>query len=297
MRHNWGKLLFIHWPIPVEALRPLIPESLTIDTYNGTAWIGITPFTLWGVRLSFTPPVPYLSEFHELNVRTYVHMDGVPGVWFFSLNANSAAAVWGARTFYHLPYFNADISLEQEQETIFYNLSREDEARAAGEFHATWKIGEPLPEAAPGSLEFFLVERYCLYSFNDGNTYRSRIYHRPWPLQAAELVSFSSTMIEADGIPTPADEPLIHYAEALEVDVFPLERVRVSLNRRNKGINPLETAVNAANETVNQTFRLAGEVIELPPATMRQRAARKSSAKKRTTGRKGTSQTRGKRNS
>ena len=280
MRHNWGKLLFMHWPIPAAALRPLIPESLTIDTYDGAAWIGITPFTLWGVRLSFTPPVPFLSEFHELNVRTYVHLDGVPGVWFFSLNANSAAAVWGARTFYHLPYFNADISLEQQRETIFYDLSRADEAGTVGEFHATWRIGEPLPDAEPGSLEFFLVERYCLYSFNDGNTYRSRIHHRPWPLQAAELVSFDSTMIAADGLPTPAGAPLIHYAEALEVDVFPLERVRVSLNRGRRGINPLETAVNAVNETVNQTFQLAGEAIEPSPKLTRKRAPKKRAPEK-----------------
>ncbi|HEY0384863.1 MAG TPA: DUF2071 domain-containing protein, partial [Pyrinomonadaceae bacterium] len=104
---NWGKLLFMHWPIEARLLRPLIPQRLVIDTFDGSAWIGVVPFTMWGVRPTFVPPVPGLSQFHELNVRTYVHLDGVPGVWFHSLDAASRLAVWGARTFFHLPYFNA----------------------------------------------------------------------------------------------------------------------------------------------------------------------------------------------
>jgi hypothetical protein len=223
MEHHWGKLLFMHWKIPVEALRPLIPERLTIDTFEGEAWIGVTPFTLWDVRLSFTPPVPWLSDFHELNVRTYVHLDGVPGVWFFSLNANSLTTVLGARTLYHLPYFNARIDLRQEGKTINYDLSRTGDSRA--EFKATWEIGAALPESHPDSLEFFLTERYCLYSSRGENLYRARIHHRPWPLQKATLSSFASTMIEGDGIQTPEGSALLHYAEALEVKVWPLEEV------------------------------------------------------------------------
>jgi hypothetical protein len=222
MEHHWGKLLFMHWPIAARQLRPLIPERLTIDTFDGRAWIGITPFTLWDVRLSFTPPIPWLSDFHELNVRTYVHLDGVPGVWFLSLNTNSMTTVIGARTLFHLPYFNASIDLAQEGKRIDYDLLRtDDEAR----FEATWMIGDPLGEAEPDSLEFFLVERYCLYSTDGENLYRSRIHHRPWPLQQAEVSEFTSTMIEADGLQTPKGEPLLHYAEALEVGIWPLEKV------------------------------------------------------------------------
>jgi uncharacterized protein YqjF (DUF2071 family) len=224
MHQNWGKLLFMHWPIEAGALRPLIPGQLTIDTFEGTAWIAIAPFTMWGVRPSFTPPVPFLSEFHETNVRTYVHLDGVPGVWFFSLDASSSLAVLGARTFYHLPYFNAEIELEEETGTIDYRLSRTDEPRA--HLEASWTIGEPLPESEPGSLEFFLTERYCLYAADSSHRiYRSRIHHAPWPLQQAELNSLDSTMIESQGLPTPAGEPLLHYAEALAVDIWPLEKV------------------------------------------------------------------------
>ncbi|HVF49273.1 MAG TPA: DUF2071 domain-containing protein [Pyrinomonadaceae bacterium] len=219
MQHHWGKLLFMHWPLPADALRALIPERLTIDTYDGEAWIGVTPFTLWDVRLSFTPPVPYLSDFHELNVRTYVHLDGVPGVWFFSLDTNSTTTVWGARTFYHLPYFNAGIDLEQQGQTIKYHLQRTD--RPAADFDAAWTTGERLPEAAEGSLEFFLTERYCLYSARDESLYRARIHHRPWPLRRAGLSHLRSTMIESHGLPTPDGEPLLHYAEALEVGIWP----------------------------------------------------------------------------
>jgi uncharacterized protein len=224
MQHNWGKLLFMHWPISEEVLRPLIPESLTIDTFDGAAWIAITPFTLWDVRLSFTPPVPWISDFHELNVRTYVHFNGVPGVWFFSLDTNSRTTVMGARSLYYLPYFNASIVLKEEQETIYYDLERTDEPPAR--FNGAWSAGDDLPEAEPGTLEFFLVERYCLYSTDGKNLYRSRIHHRPWPLQEADLLSYRSTMIESHGLPTPEGDPLLHYAEALEVGIWSLETVK-----------------------------------------------------------------------
>jgi len=112
MYQSWGKLLFLHWPVTAESLRPLIPKPLVLDTFDGTAWIGITPFTMWDVRPVFLPSLPFLSESHELNVRTYVYLDGIPGIWVFSLDANNTIAVWGARLAFHLPYFNARMSLE-----------------------------------------------------------------------------------------------------------------------------------------------------------------------------------------
>src|ERR1041384_1409943 len=174
MKQNWGKLLFMHWRIPVEVLRPHIPARLTIDTYDNSAWIAIAPFTMWGVRLSFTPAIPWVSELHELNVRTYVHLDGVPGVWFFSLDANSLPAVLGARALYHQPYFHAQIELEQEGAQIDYRLRRNDADKPA-EFQATWTIGENLPESQPGTLQFFLTERYCLYAARGETLYRARL--------------------------------------------------------------------------------------------------------------------------
>lgn len=249
MHQSWGKLLFMHWPIDPEILRPLIPSQLSIDTFEGQAWIGIVPFTMWGIRASFLPPVPGTSAFHELNVRTYVYYQGVPGVWFFSLDAANSLAVWGARRFYHLPYFNATMRLEQKGSLIDYSSARSD-ARTYAQFFASetegfsadldsaefqnlprakldvvWKIGEPLPQAKPGSIEFFLTERYCLYAYRRGRLYRSRIFHDPWPLRAAFLDSCQSTMIESLGIAQPKGELLLHYAESIAVDIWRLQRV------------------------------------------------------------------------
>lgn len=222
---NWGKLLFMHWPIPAAALRPLIPERLTIDTFAGSAWIGVVPFTMWGVRPSFFPLAPGMSRFHELNVRTYVHLDGVPGVWFHSLDAASRLAVWGARTFFHLPYFNAAMNLQQEGERINYTSTRTHKGAPPARFQATWEIGEPLPQSEPGSLDFFLTERYCLYAAKGEKVFCMKIGHAPWPLHRANLIDYDSTMIEAHGLPTPQTEPLLHYAEALYVQGWPIRKM------------------------------------------------------------------------
>ncbi len=249
LHQNWGKLLFMHWPIEPDLLRPLIPRQLSLDTFEGTAWIGMVPFTMWGIRASFLPPIPGTSAFHELNARTYVHYQGVPGVWFFSLDAASRPAVWGARAFYHLPYFKAQMHLRQDGKTIKYS-SRRSDPLTYGEFFAPaldefagglnpdqfrsfpraelkvdWIIEAPLPQSAAGSPEFFLTERYCLYSYHRGKLYRSRIFHEPWPLRAATLISCQSTMIESLGIPTPPGDPLLQYAESIAVDIWPLKRV------------------------------------------------------------------------
>jgi uncharacterized protein len=224
MYQSWGKLLFLHWQIPVDALRPLIHERLGIDTFDGQAWISLTPFTVWDARPIFVPPLPWVSDFHEVNVRTYVHLDGVPGVWFFSLDANSLVAVMAARTFFRLPYHNASISLEQQDGTIIYASTREGSTTPA-ELNATWTIGTNLPQAEPGSLNFFLVERYCLYTSDGDKVYRCRIHHRPWPLQEAILSTYHSTLMETDGLPTPVGEPLLHCGGPVDVEVWPLEEV------------------------------------------------------------------------
>jgi len=225
MHQNWGKLLFMHWAIDAEALRPLIPSQLSIDTFEGKAWIGVVPFTMWGIRASLMPAIPGTSAFHELNVRTYVHFNGIPGVWFFSLDAANSLAVWGARAFYHLPYFNARMSLAQKVKAIDYSSTRIDNSGRSADFEATWKIGEPLPRSEPGSLEFFLTERYCLYAYHRDRIYRSRIFHEPWPLQSATVDSFRSTMIQSLGVSQPDGKPLLHYAESIAVDIWPLRRV------------------------------------------------------------------------
>ena len=225
MHQKWGKLLFMHWRIEERELRPLIPEQLEIDTFDGTAWIGLVPFTMWDIRAlpPFMPAVPGFSSAHELNVRTYVHYQGVPGVWFFSLDCNSSAAVMAARTFYHLPYYEALIDMEQTGQTIDYALKRTDDPPAR--FRASWHIGETVPFSHPESLEFFLTERYCLYAEAGGDLYRARIYHQPWPLQKATINSYESTMIETLGVQPFKDQPVLQYAEEIDVDIWGIKKV------------------------------------------------------------------------
>jgi uncharacterized protein YqjF (DUF2071 family) len=225
MRQNWGKLLFMHWGVDAKLLRPLIPAQLSIDTFDGKAWIGVVPFTMWGIRASFLPPVPGTSAFHELNVRTYVHFDGVPGVWFFSLDAANKLAAWGARTFYYLPYFNAEMSLRQDEDSITYHSERTGARGASAQLDAAWTIGKPLAQARPGSLEFFLTERYCFYSYYREQLYRSRIFHQPWPLRSATLDAYQSTMTESLGIKEPKGEAVLHYAESIGVNIWPLRKI------------------------------------------------------------------------
>jgi uncharacterized protein YqjF (DUF2071 family) len=240
MRQWWGRLLFMHWPLPPALLRPLLPPQLSVDTYDGSAWIGVVPFAMWGVRPYFTPALPGLSSFHELNVRTYVHHEGVPGVWFFSLDINSLLATWGARQFFHLPYYVARTSMRHEGRALSYSSSRVSKDAPPAAFDADWSYGERLQQSEPGSLEFFLTERYCLYSSHAEQLYRCRIFHPAWPLRAAEVSRFRSTMVEALGLPTPDGEPLLHYADELKVDIFPLLRVRQGTRDR------LFEAANAA---------------------------------------------------
>lgn len=225
MHQTWGTLLFMHWRIDEKLLRPLIPEALEIDKFDGTAWIAVTPFTMWDIRAfpPFLPPVPGLSSMHELNVRTYVHYDSVPGVWFFSLDCNSGAAVLAARNLFLLPYFHADIEIAERDKAIEYELDRTEDP--AGSFRGSWTVGETLPYSHPGSLAFFLTERYCLYTEDEGQIYRARIYHDPWPLKKASLNTFSSTMIESLDLPSPKDEPVLHYNEEISVEIWGLKKV------------------------------------------------------------------------
>jgi len=226
MYQTWGKLLFLHWPVPEDVIRPLIPGRLQLDTFEGRTWVGLIPFTMWDIRPVFFPALPLMSGSHELNVRTYVHLDGVPGVWFLSLDAGNPLFVWGARMTFHLPYFHACMRLEQRADAIHFRSQRRDLSAPGAQFEAAWSPGEALPPAQPGSLEFFLIERYCLYAERRGHLYRARIHHHPWALRRATLLSLSSTMIESHGLPTPSGAPLLHaQAEPLRVEVWPLKGV------------------------------------------------------------------------
>lgn len=207
-------------------MRRLIPEGLEIDTWQGTAWVGVTPFVITSTRLPLSPAVPFLSASHELNVRTYVHRDGVPGVWFLSLDASNSLAVWGARIGFSLPYVQATMELRCDDERVDFHSVRAQRGPVPAEFHATWRLGEQLPEPELDSLEFFLIERYCLYSSDGDRLYRARIFHRPWPLRTAQLERLSSSMVASHGLRIMDAKPIVHaQAAALKVQIWPPESI------------------------------------------------------------------------
>ena len=183
MRQQWHDLLFCHWPVPVEKLRPHIPEILKIQEFNGSAWIGIIPFTMTGVTLRYMPDFPPLTSFPELNVRTYVEYKGRPGVWFFSLDAANPLAVWGARIFFHLPYFQAKMKWRWRNGWMEYSSKRESEKKR---FLTRYRPKGELYQPGIQSFEHWFVERYCLYTTNkSGRLIRCEIHHPPWKLYSA----------------------------------------------------------------------------------------------------------------
>ena len=225
MAQTWDDLLFEHWRVSVDALRSLIPSSLDIDTFDGDAWLGITPFRLTGLRLRGVPPVPRASSFCELNVRTYVRQRGErPGIWFFSLDASRRYAVQAARRFYRLPYFLARMSADTRGTGLAFSSSRRTRGGRPFTWSATYAPSGATFTASPGSLEYFLAERYCLYTLDRGRLLGADIHHPPWPLQPAEATIELNTM-PPPGVELPADEPLLHFARRQDVVIWPLEEL------------------------------------------------------------------------
>jgi uncharacterized protein len=245
MAQTWAKLLFAHWPISQEVLRPFIPTGFEIDAFEGQSWIGVVPFAMRHVAPRYCPTVPYLSDFLELNVRTYVVKDGIAGVYFFSLDCSNPIAVYIARKAFHLPYFNAQMSLAElaggapgngyegkgdDCETNNYGceIRYESKRRASGaQFRASYRPIGPVFEAAKGSLERFLTERYCLYTTDaKGNLYRGTIHHLVWPLQRAEAELEVNTMVQAElGLKLPDCEPHLLYSSSIDTIEWALARL------------------------------------------------------------------------
>jgi uncharacterized protein YqjF (DUF2071 family) len=232
MHQNWHHLLFLHWEIPPMELQALLPPRLRLDTFEGKAYIGLVPFTMTGVRPILMPPLPGVSSFHEINVRTYVHLDGRdPGVWFFSLDASSKLAVTAARATYHLNYFDSEIDFNATQEaipTITFDAKRtDDRGTLPANAHLRYRpIEGPATAAAPGTIEHFLLERYILYSQDEQrNLYRARVHHQPYPTQKVEVLHLDETLIWAAGVKRAEHPDLRHYAREVNVRVYGLERL------------------------------------------------------------------------
>lgn len=226
MAQTWENLLFAHWAVPVAALRRVVPAAIPIDTFDGTAWLGVTPFRVSAFRLRGTPHIPGLTQFLETNVRTYATIDGKPGIYFFSLDAASRAAVAGARRTYRLPYFHARMSIEWGDGMIDYRTERisDDGPPAALRLH--YRATHEPSTAAPGSLEHFLTERYCLYTLDEsGAVQRADIHHPPWPLQPAEAEWEHNSMARGLGVELPGEDALLHFARRQDVLIWRLNRV------------------------------------------------------------------------
>jgi uncharacterized protein len=223
MGQSWLDLLFAHWRVPEEALREVVPPELPIDTYDGSAWIGVTPFAVSGLRLRGTIPAPGISGFPELNVRTYVTVGGRPGIYFLSLDTNSRAAVSAARRAYRLPYFHSEIETRRDEEGFCFDLIRISDDGPPAYFKARFgPEGERLP-VRPGSLERWLTERYCLYTLDEARrVQRGEIHHPPWPLRPGWAEIETNTMAMPFGIDLEGD-PLLHFSARQDVVLWPLE--------------------------------------------------------------------------
>jgi uncharacterized protein YqjF (DUF2071 family) len=226
MEQSWHDLLFAHWSYPVDAIRAAVPASLPIDTFDGRAWIGVVPFKVRGLRARWLPALPGLSDFPELNVRTYVTIAGKPGVYFFSLDAGSSIAVLGARTAFHLNYYHALMAVTRGPHGIHYLSRRTDRRGQPADFSARYRAGGKGARAQPGTLEYFLTERYCLYAVSpSARAYRLDIHHKPWLLQPAEAQLDAAMLLTASNLPAPSGEPLLHFSAAQEMIGWLPERV------------------------------------------------------------------------
>jgi uncharacterized protein YqjF (DUF2071 family) len=224
MRQSWLDLLFAHWPVPAATLRPLVPASIAIQEHDGTSWVGVVPFRMEGVMARGLPDLPGVSAFPELNLRLYVEVGGKPGVWFVSLDAANRLAVWGARRFFHLPYFHADMEAREEDGRVRYFSAR----RGAGPrvaFRGEYGPASDVFATRPGTLEHFLTERYCLYAQDPaGSILRAEIHHVPWPLQRATADIAENTIGDGQAIALAGPPPLLHFSRRLDVVVWPIAK-------------------------------------------------------------------------
>lgn len=225
MRQRWAELLFLHWPVDPAVIAERLPAGLHVDTFDGKAWLGVVPFFMESVRPVGLPPVPWLSWFMELNVRTYVHDDrGNAGVWFFSLDCNQPVAVEIARRVFHLPYEHAVMRNVRSGSRIEYHCRR----NAPGALDATFDYEMPTATRAAelDTLEWFLVERYLLFSTNPtGRIFSGRVHHAPYQIAPGICTRMSTEPLRLDGFPVPLEAPAsVLTAAPVEVRIYPLRR-------------------------------------------------------------------------
>jgi uncharacterized protein YqjF (DUF2071 family) len=218
LAQSWNDVLFAHWPMDAALVRSLVPEPLEIDVFDDTAWVGVSPFEMTDVHPRLTPAMPFVSQFAELNVRTYVTLDGIPGIWFVSLDCASLVAIALARTAYHLPYHLAQMSIVRAGGSISFRSHRTISYERAANLAVTYAPrGEPYI-AAKDSFERWAIERYCLYSqATDETLWRTAIHHRPWTIQPARAEFDENTVMNGTGIALPLVPSRLHFAARQDV--------------------------------------------------------------------------------
>ena len=213
MTQTWHNLLFAHWPVGVRQLREKVPREFELDLFDGEAWVGVVPFHMTNVAPRGVPSLPWLSEFPEVNVRTYVRVGDRPGVYFFSLDADSRLAVRTAKTLLNLPYFSASVRMAYRDNSVDYDSRRRDgraDARLSASYRPVGGGFHPVPE----SLDYFLTERYCLYNLDSNRApYRLEIHHPRWWLQPAEAEFARNTLTDAAGLLLADRTPLLHFSK------------------------------------------------------------------------------------
>ncbi|WP_186445538.1 YqjF family protein [Paenibacillus cremeus] len=223
IKQIWHDLLFLHYPVAIEAIQPYIPKGLVLDTFEGKAWISIVPFWMSHIRLRWTPPMPVVSKALELNVRTYVLVGNKPGVYFFSLDIDGLLGVMVGRACFKLPYYYAKMKLDRIAHTVDYQSKRTKDGQQT--FEGSYQAASEKFHAKQGSLDYWLVERYCLYSHLKGKNYICEIDHEPWNLQRVDYKVTNNTMLANYNIELP--EPYAaHYCPKNEVHIWPLKRIR-----------------------------------------------------------------------
>jgi uncharacterized protein YqjF (DUF2071 family) len=220
---RWLRLLFVHWEIDAEAAAATLPDGLELDTFEGRAYVGVVAFTMRDVAPRWSPSVPGISHFHELNVRTYVVKDGVPGVWFYSLDAAATIAVIVARTGWDLPYHRASMDLADRDGVVHYTSRRRWPGPKPAHFEARYRVGERRACAVAGTFDHFLVERYVLFAGGGKRGLRiGRVHHQSYPLAEVTLDHVEQSMVTPIGLEI-RGAPIVHYSPGVDVDVYALE--------------------------------------------------------------------------
>ena len=217
---SWRNLAFLHWEVPVKELEAVLPEGLQPDLFQDKAYVGLVPFEMKNIRPAWCPKALGFN-FLETNIRTYVLHKNEPGVFFFSLDASSLTAVKIARWIWHLPYFHSRMDFLNEQMTYEYSLKRGNNIDS----NIKIKVGQPIPPSQPDSLEYFLLERYLLFTQLRGRILRGQVHHVPYPARSASLIDFEDQLLEANGFTALNTSPdLVHFSTGVDVEIYSLQR-------------------------------------------------------------------------